>query len=268
MPTACGCLAPRLAKSTLDDLFVYYPLRYPLGEWHPAGLAFEDAWFTAADGTRLHGWYCPHPNPRAVVLVGHGNAGNLSYDADTMRILQQQLRVTAMIFDYRGFGRSKGVPNEHGVLADARAARAWLAQRANVAEDDIVLMGRSLGGGVMVDLAASYPPRALVLVSTFTSLPDVAEHKLPHVPVRSVMHNRLDSLSKIGRYHGPLLQSHGELDTLVPIEQARRLFVAANEPKWFVTIPGAKHNWVPTLEYVAELDRFLGSLPEREGYRR
>jgi fermentation-respiration switch protein FrsA (DUF1100 family) len=260
LPANGGCASQRLAHSSFDDLLVYLPLRYPMGDWHPAGLVFEDAWFTAADGTGLHGWYCPHPNPRAVVLLAHGNAGNLTYDADTLKMLQAQLGVTTMVFDYRGYGRSQGVPNEAGVLADARAARAWLARRANVAEDEIVLMGRSLGGGVMVDLAASYPPRALILVSTFTSLPDVAAHKLPLVPVRSVLHTRLDSLSKIGRYHGPLLQSHGDADTLIPIAQARQLFVAANEPKWFVTIPGAKHNWVPTAEYVTELDRFLNRI--------
>jgi fermentation-respiration switch protein FrsA (DUF1100 family) len=224
-------------------------------------LVFEDAWFAAPDGIRLHGWYCPHPQPRAIVLYAHGNAGNLTYFTDTMRVLQQRLGVSAMIFDYRGYGKSEGVPTEAGVLMDARAARAWLAQRANVAECEIVLMGRSLGGGVMVDLASHYPPRALILESTFTSLTDVAQYKLPGLPVRDLMRNRFDSASKIAHYYGPLLQSHGDADPLIPISQARRLFAAANEPKWFVAISGAKHNWTPTEEYIVELDRFLGILP-------
>jgi fermentation-respiration switch protein FrsA (DUF1100 family) len=261
LASTTGCASSRLANSSLDDLLVYYPMRYPIGQWNPKGLTFEDVWFMSADGAKLHGWYCPHPNPRAVVLVAHGNAGNITYFADTMRMLQSQLGVTAMIFDYRGYGRSVGIPTEQGVLADARAARTWLSRRTGVAPRDIVLLGRSLGGGVMVDLAAQDGARALILESTFTSLPDVAATKVPRIPVHSIMRNRYESVSKIGRYCGPLLQSHGDADPLIPIEQARRLFVAANEPKWFVTIPGAKHNWVPTQAYVAELDRFLGVLP-------
>src|SRR5690606_21254788 len=103
-------------------------------------------------------------------------------------------------------GRSEGVPSEQGILADARAARQWLAQRAGVREQDIVLMGESLGGGVMVDLAASDGARALILENTFTSLPDVAAFHYPWLPVRTLMRTRFDSLSKIGNYHGPLLQ--------------------------------------------------------------
>ena len=254
----CGCTLHSLPPvRSLDDHLVYQPARYPFGKWAPPGLIHEDAWFKSADGTRLHGWYCPHSQPRAIVLVAHGNAGNLTYDFGMMRLLQERLGATSMIFDYRGYGRSDGKPTELGVLADARAARAWLAGKTGVAEREIVLLGRSLGGGVVVDLAANDGARGLILESTFTSLPDVATRLLPFVPVRSLMRNRLDSLAKIKAYHGPLLQSHGDADRLIPIEQGRRLFDAANEPKRFVTIPGAGHNWTPTPEYIAELDRFF-----------
>ena len=113
----------------------------------------------------------------------------------------------------------------------------------------------------MVDLASRDGARGLILESTFTSLPDVAAKQLPWLPVRWVMQNRLDSLSKIGDYHGPLLQSHGEADELMAIEDARRLHAAAPGRKRFLTIPGAGHNWVWTPEYVAALDEFFARLP-------
>ena len=137
----------------LEKSLVFAPSRYPEGNWQPAGLVFEDAWFAAADGTRLHGWFVPHAQPRAVVLFCHGNGGNVALWADVLRNLHDRMGVTAMGFDYRGYGRSEGTPSEAGVLADARAARAWLARRTGIAEDRIVLMGRSLGGAVAVDLA-------------------------------------------------------------------------------------------------------------------
>ena len=238
---------------------VFAPSRYPTGDWQPVGLAFEDAWFTAKDGTRLHGWYVPHPQSRAVVLFCHGNGGNVALWADVLRILHDRMGVTAMGFDYRGYGRSEGTPSEAGVLADARAARTWLAQRASIGENQIVLMGRSLGGAVAVDLAADGAP-GLVLESTFTSMPDVGHATMPWFPVRTLMQTQFNSLAKICKYHGPLLQSHGTADRLIPFAMGRQLFEAANEPKQFIVIPGGDHNDPQTDAYYAALFAFLGRL--------
>jgi len=239
---------------------VYQPIRFPDGNWQPPELEFEDAWFTAEDGTSLHGWFIPHKNPRAVVLFAHGNAGNLSHRAETLKILNDRHQLSVMIFDYRGFGRSEGTPSEQGLLQDARAARNWLSQRTGVTEKEIVLLGRSLGGGVMVELASRDGARGLALASTFTSLPDVARHALPLVPARLLMTNRFNSLSKIENYHGPLLQSHGDQDSLIPYRLAKRLFKAANEPKRFITIEGGDHNSLQSEEYRVAFDEFIDSL--------
>jgi fermentation-respiration switch protein FrsA (DUF1100 family) len=177
-----------------------------------------------------------------------------------MVMMQRDLQVTSMMFDYRGYGRSEGLPTEKGVLLDARAARKCLAERAGVAEEEIVVMGESLGGGVAVDLAAGDGAAGLILESTFTSLPDVASNVVKYVPARYLMRNRMNSLEKIARYQGPLLQAHGDADKLIPIEQGRALHAAAPGPKQFVTIPGAGHNWTPTPEYVEQLRVFLDSV--------
>jgi fermentation-respiration switch protein FrsA (DUF1100 family) len=245
----------------LEHSLLFYPTEYPDGDWHPQGLVFEDAWFAAADGTRLHGWYVPHPHPRAVVLFCHGNAGNITHRADTLRILSQRVGVSALIFDYRGYGRSEGEPSEAGILADARAARAWLARRARVAENEIVLIGRSLGGAVAVDLAADRGARGLVLESTFSSMSDVAAALYPRLALRFLMRTKLDSAAKIANYHGPLLQSHGDADTVIPHRLGRRLYEAANEPKQFISLPAAGHNDPQSAEYYEALTAFLDRLP-------
>jgi uncharacterized protein len=243
----------------LERSMVFVPSRYPDGDWRPADLALEDAELSAPDGTRLHGWFVPHEHPRAVILFSHGNGGNLSHRVDILRDLHH-LGAAVMIFDYRGYGRSEGSPDEAGILSDARAARAWLAKRAAIDEKQIVQMGESLGGGVSVDLAAADGARGLVLISTFTSLPDAAAAHYPWLPVRLLMHTRLDSLAKIGNYHGPLLQVHGDADRIVPFALGKRLFEAANEPKRFVVIPGGDHNDPPAAEFYQALDQFLGEL--------
>jgi fermentation-respiration switch protein FrsA (DUF1100 family) len=244
----------------MENSLIYFPSVYPEGDWSPQGLNFEDAWFEAADGTKLHGWYVPHPKPRAVMLIAHGNGGNLTHRRDLLEGLGA-LGVTSLIFDYRGYGRSGGSPTEAGILADARAARRWLAERAGVREGDIVLFGESLGGGVMVDLAAADGARALVLENTFTSLVDVAAFHYPWLPVRLLLRTRMDSAAKIGKYRGPLLQFHGDADTIIPLAIGERLFDAAGEPKQFVVIHGGDHNDPRTGQFFAALDEFLTRLP-------
>lgn len=244
----------------IENALLYYPSKYPQGNWQPRDLDVEDAWFTAADGTRLHGWYVASAQPRATILIAHGNAGNLSDRTEMLRWLHR-LRTTSLIFDYRGYGRSDGRPTEMGILADARAARAWLGDRTGQQERQLVLLGESLGGGVMVDLAAHDGARGLILENTFTSLVDVAAYHFPWVPIRRLMRSRLDSLSKIRRYHGPLLQRHGDADTIVPFDLAQRLFAAANEPKQLVIEHGRDHNDPPSPEYLRALEAFLDRLP-------
>ena len=256
---AYGCVV--LYMVWFENSLIYFPSKYPAGDWQPVGLKFEDSWFAASDGTRLHGWYVPAEQPVAVVLFCHGNGGNLSHRRDLLQFMQQLIGATVLAFDYRGYGRSEGAPNEAGVLADARAARAWLAERAGVREGDIVVMGESLGGAVAVDLAARDGARGLVLENTFTSLPDMAALHYPWLPSRWLMQHRLDSLSLIGRYHGPLLQTHGDADTIVPLASGQKLFAAANEPKQFLTIPGANHNDPRSSEFLRALKTFLENLP-------
>src|SRR5208283_3409033 len=117
--------------------------------------------------------------------------------------------VSVLVFDYRGYGKSEGKPDEPGVLADARAARTWLAQKSGVAENRVVLMGESLGGAVAVDLAAD-GARALILENTFSSMADVAAFHYPWAPVRLLMRTQFNSAAKIRSYRGPVFQSHGD----------------------------------------------------------
>ncbi len=105
-----------------------------------------------------------------------------------------------------------------------------------ITPQQVVLMGESIGGAVAVDLAAADGARGLILENTFTSIPDVAAFHFPWLPVRYLMHTQLDSAAKIGRYHGSLLQCHGDADTIVPFALGERLHAAACEPKQLIVI--------------------------------
>jgi hypothetical protein len=251
-----------------ENTLLLHPSKYPAGVWNPAGLTLEDAWFTGEDGTKLHGWYVEHDEPRAVVLFAHGNAGNVTHRAERLRNLHRH-GMSVLVFDYRGFGRSEGAADARNILTDARAARAWLAQRAGIDPRDIVLWGESLGGGVAVDLAAKEGARGLVLESTFNSLPEIAAYHYPWLPVRWLMRSRIDNEGQIALYQGPLLWSHGTADTIIPYQFGHKLFLAANEPKIAVTFEGGEHNGPPHPEHRQlfrdALEKFLDGLAPLAG---
>ena len=256
--------AKKPVPPALDEMLTFFPSRYPAGNWQPRNLVFEDAWFQAADGVKVHGWYLRHAAPRAALLYMHGNAGNVSYDAELLQFFHDRLALTVLDFDYRGYGRSEGTPMVEGVLLDARAARDFLAQKERVRSDQVVLMGRSLGGAIAVDLAKD-GARGLILESTFTSLRDTAAVHYPSPLVALLVPQRLESLAAIASYHGPLFISHGDADRTIPFAHGEKLFAAATGPKTFVAIPGGDHNDPLPADYYQKLDTFFGSLPPLAG---
>lgn len=245
-----------------ETALIFPTWQIPPGDWSPTGIAFEDVYFHAEDGTQLNAWYFAHPAPRAHVLYCHGNGENLSHMGEYMDELREKYQVSVFAFDYRGYGKSDGEPYEAGIISDARAARLCLAEQARIQAEQIVLWGRSIGGAVAIAVAAEEDTRGMILERTFTSLTDVAAHHYWWLPVRRLLRNRFDSLSRIQTYHGPLLQSHGTADEIVPFSLGEKLFEAAPSPhKRFVAMPAVTHNGPSSKQYYAELHRFLEHLP-------
>lgn len=248
---------------TLDELLLFFPTKYPEGNWNPSTLKFEDVYFEAEDGTRLHGWYCPCDKPQGVALIAHGNAGHVASRTGWLRYLQRDVRLSVFMFDYRGYGRSEGHPTVEGALQDAKAARNKLRELAAVKDSEMLLMGESLGGAIAVHLAADSPPRALILQSTFASLRSVADVHFPNLSWL-VPRDKLASEVQIGKYQGELLQSHGTRDQTIPFTSGEQLFRAAKGPKQFLVIRNADHNnWI-TAEYKAALEAFVKRVSEAQ----
>ena len=241
-----------------ENKLIFPAPRFPNGDWEPTWLEYEDIAFVSADGTRLHGWYLDHPAPKAYLLYCHGNGEHVAYVAPVADQLRSNLDVAVFAFDYRGYGRSEGSPNEAGILADAAAAHKWLSERTGVAPNQVFVMGRSIGGAVAVDLADKHQSQALILESTFPSLPDVAARLFWWAPVRRLMRTQLNAAAKISRYRGALFQSHGTIDELVPLSYGRRLFDAApTSDKHFLAFDGLGHNDYPPDDYYERLREFV-----------
>ncbi|MEM9186074.1 MAG: alpha/beta hydrolase [Planctomycetota bacterium] len=247
-----------LTMTFLERYLVYPAPPLTRSDWTAGGERFEDVLFTSSDGTRLHGWYLDRPGARRAVLYFHGNGEQVADNADLIPLLADRLDASVFLFDYRGYGKSGGKPTEAGVVADGLAAQRWLAARTGGPPEGVVLIGRSIGGGVAVACAAELGAEALVLQSTFSRLTDAAASHYPWLPVRLLMQNRYDSVERIQAYRGPLFASHGTADLVVPIELGRRLFATApSQPKRFYEMPGRGHNDPQPASYYPALAAFL-----------
>ncbi len=220
---------------------IYFPMRAHDVTPSALGLGYEEVELRAEDGVRLHGWFLPVKGSQLTVLVCHGNAGNVSHRLDRALLMQSRLKVDTLLFDYRGYGKSQGSPDEEGTYRDARAAYRWLIARG-LGPERVVLFGESLGSAVALQLALEVEARALVLESPFASIPAMARAVYPLLPLWPFVRTRYDNAAKIARLRMPLLVMHGERDEIVPFAQGRRVFDEAPEPKRFFAIPGASHN--------------------------
>jgi len=222
---------------------MYLPLGSVVAPADAGVPAAESFSVSTSDGLSLGAWFVPaHVEPaRATVIVFNGNAGNRSYRAPLAKALAAA-GFQVCLFDYRGYGGNPGSPSEAGLLNDARAVRAAVAAHADVDPGRVILMGESLGTGVAVALAAEVNPMAVVLRSPFTSMADVAAHHYRYLPVRRLLWDRYDSLSRVGTLACPVAVVAGDRDRVVPFDLSQRLYEAIQSPKTFITVAGSDHN--------------------------
>jgi hypothetical protein len=220
--------------------FLYFPHRGMAATPRDAGLTYEDIDFLTADGVRLNGWWIPAGPDANVLLHFHGNAGNISHRVETVAQFHR-LGFSLFMIDYRGYGRSEGSPEEEGTYLDAAAAWEYLVNTRKIPADRIVLQGRSLGGPIAAHLAARVRPRALILESTFTSVPDIAARLYPFLPVKLLSRFDYNTADFLKDVHCPVLIIHSPGDEIVPFDHGTALYEAAQSPKEFLQIAG-DHN--------------------------
>ena len=226
------------------------------------GLTF-DAVRLPLNGDRLAGWWVPSKLPNAATLLYlHGNAGNVSANADQVRRLADT-GLSIFIFDYRGYGESTGgPPRERLVYEDAERAWTYLVRERRIQPSDVAIYGHSMGGAVAIDLASRHPDAGgLITESTFPSIVDAADGTLfTWLPLRLIVTERFDAASRIRSVRVPKLILHGEADTMIPVRLARRLYDAAADPKQLAVIAGGDHEGsaeVNAAAYFAALNGFL-----------
>lgn len=230
--------------------------------WNPPpDPAIVDAEFRCHDGTRLHGWYLDRGQENGALLFAHGVHGNVSIRSRSVQRFASALGRAVLIFDYPGYGKSEGKPSERSCYASAEAAYRWLTEVRGIPRERIILYGESLGGGIAVELATRVPHHALMLMKTFTSLPDAIRLRHPWFPSRALFRTRFDNIRKIGSCPRPVLIAAGTADRITPLAHAQKLLDAATAPKRLVTLDGSDHNAFVPESFLDEARRFLDEHP-------
>jgi pimeloyl-ACP methyl ester carboxylesterase len=241
----------------LENRLVFYPAPASAFWNEPPDAAIEDVYFTSPAGVKIHAWYLQCEPAAPVLVLFPGNAGNLSGRGTSLVKIRERLGTSVFIFDYPGYGRSEGRPNEAGCYDAAEGAIRWLKDEKNAPPDRLILYGESLGGGVATEMARRHGCRALILLKTFTSLPDAAKRHYPWLPCHWLMSNRFDNLSKLPEIKAPVFIASATRDSVVPYEHGELLHAAASEPKQFYRDDGSDHNDPLPDGFWEELKAFL-----------
>ena len=247
-----------------QDQLLFQPSSRLLATPDDAGMSYETVRLDTEDGERLHGWWIPAPgglpqsppDARAghTLLFFHGNAGNISGRLESVQQFHQ-LGLNVLLVDYRGYGQSTGAPSEGGIYRDAEACWRYLTETKDLAPHDVVVFGRSMGGGPATWLAARENPGAVILESVFTNVPDVGAHHYSFLPVRALATNQFDNESRVSQIDAPTLHIHSRGDRVVPFQLGRQVFAAAAEPKQFLEIEGGHNDG-----FLVSADKYLRTI--------
>lgn len=251
-----------------ESHFLFFP-DYPgrlSGDWAPKDLPIQEAWFNSLDGTKLHSWWITNENASYTFLAFHGNAGNISDRAWVYKFLSE---VPANVFavEYRGYGKSEGVPSESGLYLDAQAAFDYLVTTKRLPPEKTISFGQSLGTAVAAHLGARRNVGGVILEAPFPSAAQVVRQKMwffPGLPL--LVLKQLDTERQLRGVSAPILIVHCTQDPVIPFQLGKAVYEQAREPKFFLPIDSYCHEEAsivaPSL-YQARIRQFLSEIERR-----
>jgi len=231
-------------------------------------LVYDEVWLPIPDaknGDRVHGWWLEATqNPIGTLLLLHGNSENISQNLNRALIFHQ-LGFQILLIDYRGYGRSEGkFPQEAQVYEDVEVALQYLVSQRQLAPQDIIIYGHSLGGAIAINLAQNHPNLAgLIIESSFTSMRSMSDFLggvYNFLPIDWILHQYFDSIQKLPSLSMPIFYIHGTLDETVPYEMSKTLYEATQGPKKLLIVPEADHNNVAAIggeDYLQAIIEFM-----------
>lgn len=208
----------------------------------PRHLDIKEMVLHTPDGERLYAWWQKTEKATKTVLYFQENGRNISFRTQRLHTFQK-MGVNALLIDYRGYGKSTGkVKKEQDIYIDGLTAWYYLTRDRKIAPKDIIIWGRSLGGGVAAEIAQFKPVSAVILESTFASLGEIARRQYWYFPTQWMLKFHFDNRSKLQNVKSPVVIIHSTEDNYIPFGQATKLFTASPQPKYFIETKGSHYD--------------------------
>ncbi len=208
------------------------------------------------DGISLNGWYFPAQKQMPTIVFFHGNSFTIS---DTYSYIKSYVNdgYGLLMIEYREYAGHEGKFSERGAYSDARAFLSWLYQQDGINPDNTVYYGESLGSAIAIEMAKYAEPRALILLSSFSSILDVTKQQFPYLPIWLILRDKYLNDIKIKNVNCPVLILHGGKDVITPLSFAEKLHQAANEPKKMIVYEQGTHINLYSYGAYNEITKFI-----------
>ena len=219
---------------------------------------YKEVHINSENDIKLKSWFAyANPNNKTILFF-HGNAGELSARVYKLNKFHE-LDLNFLIISWRGFSGNNGKPTEQGLYKDAKNAVGWLEAKG-IYKKDIILYGESLGTGVAVELATKDQYSGVILESPYTSMIDMGKRFYPFLPISILQKDKYNSLKKLNMIKSPILVLHGKADTLVPFYMGKKIYDAANEPKYYYFPEFDNHMMTYDENMLKTLSNFLNEI--------
>jgi len=261
---------PCLNLSVFYDKYLFYPSSELTPPTAIAGVECQPLRFKLDSGNEVTCRYFQRPEAKNLILVSHGNGGNMSNRGVIVEHLLKNTDCSVLLYDYEGYGQSGGEPSTKGILVDGLATFDYAADKLGYPPCKIILYGESLGCAVTCSISSKRKPLGIIFQSGFYSLPTAAKSLMPALKVMPGFvfpEPRLDNGKILIAEHPPLLILHGKNDKVIPFKHGAELFKRASEPKLFVPLENSGHNDIYSADAglvdstIAEFVRGLESMP-------
>lgn len=232
-----------------QESYIFLPQK-----WEPPPEFEKYRWDPEVNGVKLQGWFLDKGADKTVVFHG-GNAQDMGSHCE--RIFAE-LDANALLVNYRGYGQSEGTPGEKEIIADGIAVLDLFCKEQQVPLSSMILMGRSLGSGVSVQVAAARPDVAgVILVTPYESIAAIAKYQYPWLPIEKMLRHPFWSIDYAPSLTMPALILLAEFDEVIPIESGRRLGEAWGGPKEIITLPTGHNDINEHPGYFEAINRFV-----------
>jgi len=239
-----------------QEQFIFNPKKLDANHKFDFGVEYDEVYLDSYDGTKIHGVLFKSESSLGLIFFLHGSGGNVSWYKESIPVYTG-LNYDIFILDYRGYGKSDGkIKREEDIFLDAKSAYEYVKKLYS--EDQIIIIGFSMGGPVATRLASEYSPKALILEGTIFDMIEKGKKKFPFLPVSIIERYGFRIKNYIPKVDAPIIIFHGDQDKASDVNNSLRLRPMLKVNDRIIIFEGeGHHDFAGNDQYIEELRKII-----------